>query len=110
MAAEKPSPERWTAILNRIDARLEEALAAAAERAARAPDTMVPAAANTARAGLEQAAIRLQIVIDSEARAEVVVREADNALAAAEDSLKEFQSELESLRQKLAASAGRAIG
>jgi len=110
MSAAGPPPERWSAILDRIDARLQDALDAAAQRADRAPATLTHRGTPTWRAELDRSATRLQIMIDSEARAEVVVREADEMLATAEESLRRVRADLESLRQKLAATSGRAIG
>ena len=104
------SPLRWTTILDRIDSQLEQALTAAAQRQEQAPATLVPSTADAWRAELDRADTRVQIVVDSEARAEIVVREVDDLLVAAEDALKEFRAGLESLRQRVAATSSRAIG
>ena len=102
-------PTEWTAILDRIDARLQEAIAAADQRA-QAPRSAEPEVSGSERGELDRLATNLQVIVDADARARVIAAEADAALVAADAALRQFRGDLESLRRRLDATAGRAIG
>jgi hypothetical protein len=95
-------PEGWQAMLDNIDARLQEAIAAVDARAA-----LLPAVAETAAAVRREevtalsARIRLlaQRATDSQAQA----AEVDAVLSAGEEFLRWRLAEAESLRQRVAA-------
>jgi hypothetical protein len=97
-------PEEWDAMLDAMQGRLDEALAAADARAAKpAPAPLNAATAAQHRADLDALAAR-------EAAFAAKSDDTEQVLAAAEEFLRWRLAETESLRQRLAAWTTRAIG
>jgi hypothetical protein len=103
-------PETWAKILERIDARLEEAIAAADERAATLPSPGEESPTADRRAELAELAARLGAVSERATRAQALAADVDLALAVSEDGLHFRLAETEALSKRLAAWAVRAIG
>ena len=100
------SADGWAAVLDMIRVRLEEAFAAADARAtSHAPAAIEPGAAGR-RNELDQLVARMAALPPTPPEADA----ADQVLAAAEEFLHWRLAETESLRQRLAAWAARAIG
>jgi hypothetical protein len=105
-----PLPEGWTNILDTVDGRLRDAIAIADRRANRLAAPTEATSADARRGELNAFAARLGGMPERAARAQALADEADRTLADAEEALKPLVAEVESLRQRLAAWAGRAIG
>jgi hypothetical protein len=99
-------PGEWLTILDTIDARLHEALTVIDE----VPVPTDDSAALKHRAELAELAMRLRHNEETAAHAQALADDADLALAVSEDVLRGRRATTESLRQRLAAWAGRAIG
>jgi hypothetical protein len=103
-------PEKWTGILDSMDTRLQEALAAADERAARAPGMLDARSGANHRDDLSGLVGRSAELTRKEDAIQAIADRADHDLAAIEDEIRRRRADLESLRQRLAALPGRAIG
>jgi hypothetical protein len=100
-------PEDWGTILDTVGARLQEAIAAADARTPSEPTSMQTA---TRRTELEDLAARRHRLDKFAARAQTLATEVDTVLAAGEAATRQRLAEVESLRERLAAWAARAIG
>lgn len=100
-------PEGWETILDTIRAQLETAVAAANARAAGLPATAEQPVAALRRGEL---AAGVQALAARAAQIQARTAEADQVLAAGEEFLRWRLAEAESLRERLAAWAARAIG
>jgi hypothetical protein len=101
--------EQWVSILNTVEARLDDALAAADRRAAALPMPCATSVAATHRMELSLIAERILRLHEHGAQSQALANDEDLALGVAEDALRLRLAAVASLRQKLAASPGRAI-
>ena len=108
-AVSQPLSEEWVAILDTVDARLDEALRAADRRAAALPLPSETSIAAAHRLELSLVAERILRLQERAAESQALANDEDLALGVAEDALRSKLAEVASLRQKLAASQGRAI-
>jgi hypothetical protein len=107
--AQPPPSEGWVNILDRIEARLDEALGAADLRAASLPlpsETPIAAAHRMELTGVAERILGLR---QRGSRSEALAADEDLTLGVAEDALRRKLAEVTALRQKLAAWPGRAI-
>jgi len=108
-ATPTPRSEDWTNILDAVETKLDHALGAADRRAAGLPlpcDTSIAAAHRMELSLVAERILRLQARGD---QSQALANDEDLALGVAEDALRSRLAEVASLRQKLAASPGRAI-
>ena len=103
-------PEGWSEILDEVRQRLDTAVAAADARIEQMPLLDMPTVAPDRQQELTQMGARLRGLSDCLQSAQNVIQEVDAALQAEVTLLQQNQSASASLRQKLAAWAGRAIG
>jgi hypothetical protein len=103
-------PEAWATVLDTMNAHLQEAVAAADERVAHS--LAVPPEPTLAgrRDELATLARLVQGLPERAARARAVADAVDQVLSISTDCLRRRLVEVESVRHRLAAWAGRAIG
>jgi hypothetical protein len=108
-AVSQPPSEGWVNILDRVEARLDEAIASTDLRAAKLPAPSETAIAPAYRAELSGVAERIVGLRERMSRSQTLADDEDLALGAAEDALRRKLAEVVALRQKLAAWPGGAI-
>jgi hypothetical protein len=105
-----PLPAEWVTMLDTIDARLHEAMAASDVRMASLPQPDEIRSSACRRGELLDLAALLANVTDKAKHAQGLADDVDMALAVDEDALRRQLNNIQALRQRLAAWASRAIG